>query len=142
MEAFKHLNIGTAPWLSEAYAEVVLASGDVEIRVLIELCQRILDKNGMPADWSIRVAIAILKEKGDIVNCGMYRGVKLLEHAMKVVAKVLENRLRRVVMIDDMQFSFMPGKGTIEVVYILRWIQEEYISKQQKLYMCFVDLET
>ena len=34
----------------------------------------------------------------------------------------------------------MPGKGTIDAVIILRWIQEEYIAKQQKLYMCFVDL--
>ena len=44
-------------------------------------------------------------------------------------------------MIHDMQFGFMPGKGTIDAVFILRRIQEEYLAKQKKLYMCFVDLE-
>ena len=43
-------------------------------------------------------------------------------------------------MMDDMQFSFLPGKGTIDAVFILRWIQEEYFAKHKKLYMCFVDL--
>ena len=35
----------------------------------------------------------------------------------------------------------MSGKGTIEAVFILRLIQEEYLAKQKKLYMCFVDME-
>ena len=39
-----------------------------------------------------------------------------------------------------MQFGFMPGEGTIDAVFILRRIQE-YLPKQKKLYMCFVDLE-
>ena len=40
-----------------------------------------------------------------------------------------------------MQFGFMPGKGTIDAVFILRRIQEEYLSNQKKLYMCSVILE-
>ena len=35
----------------------------------------------------------------------------------------------------------MPGKGTIDAVFILRRIQEEYLAKQQRLYMCFANLE-
>ena len=35
----------------------------------------------------------------------------------------------------------MPGKGTVDAVFILRWIQEKYLAKQKKLHMCFVDLE-
>ena len=49
----------------------------------------------MPEDWATRVAITIFKGKGDIMNCSMYRGVKLLEHAMNIVEgysrKYLEN---------------------------------------------------
>ena len=40
-----------------------------------------------------------------------------------------------------MQFSFLPGKGTNDAVFILRWIQEEYLAKLKKLCACFVDLE-
>ena len=60
---------------------------------------------------------------------------------MKVVRNILEKRLKNVVTIDDMQFGFMPGKVTIDAVFILRRIHEEYLAKQKKLYMCFVDLK-
>ena len=40
----------------------------------------------------------------------------------------------------EIQFGFMPGKGTIDAVFILRRFYEEYLDKE-KLYMCFVDLE-
>ena len=72
------------------------------------------------------------------MNCGMHRGVKLLEHATKIVEKVLEKTL--TVTIDGMQFGFVPGKGTIDAVFILRRIQEGYLARQKKLYMCLADL--
>ena len=59
MEAFKYLKIGKASGPSEVYAEMILASGDVGIRVLMKPCQRILDEKGMPADWATSVAIPI-----------------------------------------------------------------------------------
>ena len=39
MDAFKHLKIGMAPGTSEVYAVMILANGDVSIRVVMELCQ-------------------------------------------------------------------------------------------------------
>ena len=60
---------------------------------------------------------------------------------MKIVEKVLERRLRRMVKVDEMQFGCMPGKGTIGAVFILRRLQEEYLDKEKKLNMCFIDLE-
>ena len=71
---------------------MIVASGDIGIRVLMKLCQRILDGKGMPADLVASVTIPIFKGKGDIMNCGMYMGVKILEHAMKIVEKVLEKK--------------------------------------------------
>ena len=50
----------------------------------------------MPEDWATSVIIPIFKGKGDILNCGKNRGVKLLEHVMKIVEKVLERRLRKL----------------------------------------------
>ena len=39
-----------------------------------------------------------------------------------------------------MQFCLMPEKGTIDAVFILRRLQEEYHAKGKKLYVCLVDL--
>ena len=87
------------------------------------------------------VISVIFKGKGDAMNCGAYRGVNLLQHAMKIVEKVLEKRMPRMVKVDKMQFGFMHDKGTIDAVFILRRLQEEYLDKEKKLYMCLVDLE-
>ena len=78
--------------------------------------------------------VPIFKGKGDAMSCGAYSGVKLLEHAMKMVEKVLERRMRRTVKVDEMQFGFMPGKGIIDAVFILMRLQEEYLDKEKKLY--------
>ena len=40
-----------------------------------------------------------------------------------------------------MQFGFMPGKGTVDAIFIVRRMQEEYQKKDKKLHMCFVDME-
>ena len=50
---------------------------------------------------------------------------------MKIVEKVLQRRMRRMVKVDEMQFGFMPGKGTIDAVFILRSLQEEYLNKDK-----------
>ena len=76
----------------------------------------------MPADLATSVAIPICKGKGYIINCGMHSGVRLLEHAINIVVEVLEKILRKIATIDDMQFGFMPGKGTIDAIFILRRI--------------------
>ena len=63
MEAFIYLMIGKVPGPTEVYAEMILASGDVGIRVLMERFHRILDEKGMQEDLATSVAIPILKEK-------------------------------------------------------------------------------
>ena len=85
--------------------------------------------------------VSIIKGKGDIRNCSYFRAVKLLEHGMNVVERVVERRPRRIVSVDEMQFGFMNVRGTIDAVFILRRLQEEYHAKGKKLYMCLVDLE-
>ena len=52
---------------------------------------------------------------------------------MRIVEKVLERRMQRMVKVDEMQFRFMPGKGTIHAVFMFRRLQEEYLDKEKKL---------
>ena len=61
-----------------------------------------------------------LQGKGDIRNCSCYRAVKLLGHGMKVKERVLDKSLRRIVTVNEIQFSFMPERETIDAVIILR----------------------
>ena len=40
-----------------------------------------------------------------------------------------------------MQFGFIPERGTIDAVFILRGLKEEYHVRGKKTYVCFVDLD-
>ena len=95
----------------------------------------------MPDEWQTSVLVPIFKGKGDVKSRNTYRGVKLLEHAMKIVERVLERRIRELVNIDSMQFVFLSGRGTTNALFVVRRMQEEYRDKKKKLYMCFVDIE-
>ena len=60
---------------------------------------------------------------------------------MKVLERVIEERVRKIVKIDDMQFGFMAGGGPTDAIFIVRQLQEKYLGRNKELWMAFVDLE-
>ena len=46
-----------------------------------------------------------------------------------------------MIKIDEMQMVFMPGKGTIDAISILRQMLEKFDMAGRTLYMVFFDLE-
>ena len=131
---------GKADGSSEICAEIMSASAELRISVMVELCQRVLHRKEMPDEWQTSVLVPIFKGKKHVRNCITYKGVKLLEHAMKVVERVLERRIRELVNIDAMQFDLKPGRGTTDALFVVRRMQEEYKNKKN-LHMYFVDIE-
>ena len=75
--------------LSEVCSEMISASGEVRVSMMVELCQCVLDGKGMPDEWLTSVLVPIFKGKGDVRSYNTYRGVKLLDHAIKIVERVL-----------------------------------------------------
>ena len=136
----KKMRLGKAFGLSEVSMEIINASEKVGIDVTTKLCQRVLDGKEMPEDCKTSLMTPIYKGKGDGTNCGVYRGVKLLEHGMKIVKKILKKMIRALVEVNNMQFGIMPEKGTTEALFIVRKVQEKYRKKNKKLFVCFVDL--
>ena len=108
---------------------------------MVEVCQRDLNGLGMPFGSDLRIVVQIFMAKDDIRNCSCYRTVKRLELGMHVVEGVIKKMARRIVTVDEIQFGFMPERGTIDTVFIFRRVQEEYLAKRKKLYMWFFGLE-
>ena len=77
--------------------------------------------------------VSIFKEKGDLKNFNVYREVKLLEHAMKIVERVFE-KIRKSVDGNATQFGFMPGKKMTDALYVVRKTQEKNIAKNNLFY--------
>ena len=66
--------------------------------------------------------------------------MKLPEHAMKIVERVQERRIRTLGNLKKLEFEFRSGKATVDAIFIARRMHKEY-QKDKKLYMCFVDIE-
>ena len=95
----------------------------------------------MPEVWRKSFIVPIFKGKGDIQECGNYRGIKLMSHSMKIWEKIIEKRIRCETSISGNQFGFMPGKSTMEPLFCVRQLVEKYREKKKKLCMVFIDLE-
>jgi len=126
---------------SGVVAEMLKASGEVGIQWVTDLCNKIVQEGKLPNDWKKSWMVKVYKGKGDALECGSYRGIKLLDHVMKVLERVIENRVRSKVCINDMQFGFRSGRGTTDAIFIVRQIQERFLEKKRDLWMAFVDLE-
>ena len=62
--------------------------------------------------------VPFYKWKGDTRDCGAYRGMKLLEHGIKIVERAFERTVREVVDVNNIQCGFMPGRGRLMKVRV------------------------
>ena len=138
----KEMKRHKAPGLSGLVTETIQATGEIGTQWILDLCKcnGIVKEGSIPEDWKSSVVLPIYKGKGDPMECGSYRGIKLLEQAMKVVERIFEHRIRQQIE-SDMQFGFMKGKGTTDAIFMARQMQKNFRVKGKKLYFGFVDLE-
>ena len=118
---------------------MIQAAEDIGTQWILDLRNGIVKEGCIPEDWKSSVVLPIHKGKGDPMECGSYRGIKLLEHAIKVVERIFECRIRQQVETDDPQFGFMKGKATTDAIFIVRQMQEKFGVKRKKPYFAFVD---
>ena len=50
MEAMQRMKSGKATGPSEVSVEMIVASGEIGVKVMMELCQRVMDGRGMPKE--------------------------------------------------------------------------------------------
>ena len=100
-----------------------------------------MKKGCIPEDSKSSVVLQIYKGKGDPMECGSYRGIKLLKHARKVTEKIFEHIIPQQIEIDDMQFGFVKGNRTTDAIFMARQMQKNFRVKGKKLYFGFVDPE-
>ena len=64
--------------------EVWIALGNKGVEFLVNFFNRLLQGEKMPDEWRRSVLVPLYKGKGDIKECGNYRGIKLMSHSMKL----------------------------------------------------------
>ncbi|EMS53784.1 IAA-alanine resistance protein 1 [Triticum urartu] len=116
--ALKRMKGGKAMGLDCIPIEVWKGLGDIAIVWLTKLFNLIFRANKMPGEWRRSILVPIFKNKGDVQSCSNYRGIKLMSHTMKLWERVIEHRLRRMTSVTKNQFGFMPGRSTMEAIFL------------------------
>ena len=98
----------------------------------------------IPPEWK-DATIKVLNKKSDRSDFNNVRGISLVSHAGKVLLKIVANRLsdfceaRQILPAE--QCGFRPARSTIDMLFIVRRLQELGRQRKIPLYMCFVDLQ-
>ena len=94
LKALRLMKKGKAAGPTEIVSEMFTAEQDCSVDWLTSLCNLIVAQGRIPDDWSSSILLPVFKGKGDSTECGSYRAIKLLEHAMKVIKRVFKRRIR------------------------------------------------
>ena len=140
-KAVRKMGMGKAAGPSGIVAEMLKPLGEAGVVLIRDLIEAVIREGRIPSEWEESYTVSLYKGKGDALNRGNYRGLKLIDQVMKVMERVIEQLIRKQVRIDDMQFGFSPGKGTTDAIFIVRQMQEKYLAAKKPLYLAFVDLE-
>ena len=121
--------------------EAWIALGNKDVEFLVNFFNRLLRGEKMPDEWRKNVLVTLYKGKGDIKECGNYRGIKLMSHTMKLWERIIEARIRKEVTIAEPQFGFMAGRSTTDAIFCLRMLLEKWTEGQKAVHCAFIDLE-
>lgn len=141
LNALKKMKNGKATGPDMIPVEAWKALGDEGVDILYDLMIKILEQEKIPNEWRGSILIPIFKGKGDVQECGNYRGIKLMSHTLKILERMIDARLREEVQIGKEQMGFMKGRGTTDGIFCLRQIMEKFGERQRDLHMVFIDLE-
>ena len=78
----------------------------------------------------------LYKGKGEALGYGNYQGLKLADQVTKLLEPVLDSFIHEMLNIDEMQFIFVPSKGTTDAISIVRQLHEKYIAAKKTTLLC------
>lgn len=125
----------------EIPAELWKSMGDIGVAWLTKLFNEILITTKIPDMWRSSNLIPFYKNKGDVADCGNYRGIKLTSHTLKIWECVLVKRLTKITNITPNQCGFTSGVSTIDAIHSVKILMEKYKARKQDLHLIFIDLE-
>eukprot|EP00731_Ephydatia_muelleri_P007652 Em0003g1900a len=123
-------------------AELLIYGGEQALTFLHTICTEVWSSELIPKEW-VDSIIVPLPKKGNLQLCDNWRGISLLSVEGKVFARVLANRITPVAesILDETQCGFQKCRGTIDMIFVARQLQEKAREQMCQLYMCFFDLK-
>ena len=142
-KAIKELSCGKAPGSDAIPAEVYKEGGPELTQKITELFISIWNTENVPQDFKDASIVYLYKNKGNRNCCDNYRGISLLSIAGKILARLLLNRLLAHLeqdLLPESQCGFREGRGTADMIFAARQLQEKFREQNRELFTTYVDL--
>ena len=138
--AIKQLQNGKAVGPDNIPAEALKADVETMVERFYSLFEKIWEEEQVPSDWKEGYLIKIPK-KGDLSNCGNYRGITLLSIPGKVFNRIVLNRMKDEVdtKLRDHQAGFRKDRSCTDQIATLQIIVEQSLEWNTPLYINFID---
>lgn len=97
----------------------------------------------VPQDYKDATIIHLYERKGNRQVCDNHRGISLMSIAGKILARILLNRLVEYLeddLLSESQCGFRKERGTVDMVFAPRQLQEKCQEQNVDLYSTYVDL--
>ncbi|BHF58464.1 hypothetical protein SprV_0100141600 [Sparganum proliferum] len=143
IRAVQQLSSGKAPGSDAIPAEVYKHGGPQLMDHLTVLFQEMWRQGEVPQDFKDATIVHLYKRKGNRQICDNHRGISLLNIAGKIFARILLNRLNNHLeqgLLPESQCGFRRHRGTTDIIFAARQLQEKCQEMRTHLYSTFVDL--
>ena len=112
------------------------------LQPLYELLCLCWEEKEVPQSMRDSKISTLFKNKGDRGDCDNYRGISLLSIVGKVFARVILKRLQILAdrVLPESQCGFRSKRSTIDMISVVRLLQEKCREQSQPLFAAFVDL--
>ena len=83
----------------------------------------------------------MLHKSGDTKDCTNYRTIALISYASKILLSIILNRLKAKVemKLSDCQAGYRKGRGTTDMLFVLRLIIEKIRNTEDEAFITFID---
>ena len=134
-----------SPGIDSISNEMILCLLKTNSKVILKLFNAILFSDEHISAWNTSI-ISPIHKKGSKMNPDNYRGIALACCMSKFLAAVLNQRLLKFALqnniICDNQLGFMPGNRTSDALIVLYNLVNKYCVKNNRyIYACFVDFK-
>nr|VZI02592.1 unnamed protein product [Spirometra erinaceieuropaei] len=143
IRAVQQLSSGKAPGSNAIPAEVYKHGGPQLTDRLTALFQEMWRQGEVPQDFKDATIVHLYKRKGNRQVCDNHRCISLLNIAGKIFARILLNRLNNHLehgLLPGSQCGFRRHRGTTDMIFAARQLQEKCQEMRTHLYSTFVDL--
>ncbi|VDM00182.1 unnamed protein product [Schistocephalus solidus] len=123
--------------------EVYKHGGPRLMAELTTLFQEMWRQGQAPQDFKDATIVHLYKRKGNRQLCDNHRGISLLNIAGKIFARIHLNRLNGHLeqgLLPESQCGFRRHRGTTDMIFAARQLQEKCQEMRTHLYTTFVDL--